>query len=93
MSGHVVRPFIVMGIGPRILWCEPRKIGEDVGLHLGRGILLEDQRGRSGATEQGQQPCVHRLGVDPGTDGAGETGQTLVMGVDRPDGGGVVDGG
>lgn len=39
MSGHVVRPFIVMGIGPRILWCEPRKIGEDVGLHLGRGIL------------------------------------------------------
>ena len=68
MRRHVVRPLVAMGVGGGILRREPGDPRLDVGAHLGRGILLDEQRGGGVAAEEGEQAFGHGLGGGPGGD-------------------------
>ena len=62
MRGHIVRTLICMGeirhpgvVGGRH---QPVEIGREVALHLGIGVLRDQQAGGGVANEQGQEPIA-----------------------------------
>src|SRR4051794_39934251 len=58
VSGHIVRPFLVMIVSPAFR-SETIEIGFEVASGIGRGILLDQQRCRSVAAEQGKEPFAN----------------------------------
>ena len=80
MRRHVVRAFVIMGIGVRILGRDPREIRLEIGADLRRGIFLNEQRGRRVPAKYRQQPIRHLLVVDPSAQLRCNLEQTLLAG-------------
>lgn len=82
VSRHVVRPFVVMFVS-RALRSNPLEIGLDVAAGGRRSILLDQQRRRGVAAEDGEQTFFHALRRDPAQDLPADIDETLAVGFDR----------
>ena len=72
---HVVRAFRAVAVERRVLGHELVQEGFQIALDVRIGVLLDDQRGRGVAQEQGEQPLAQGLGGEPGGDLAGDLGE------------------
>jgi hypothetical protein len=81
MGGHIVRPLIVMHV-MAAFGREPRKEGQQIGLHLGCGIFLDQQRCRRMAAEEREQPGIQGLPAHPAGNVARDFVEALAGGGD-----------
>jgi hypothetical protein len=77
VGGHVVRAFVIMGVGVRILRRDPGEISFEVAPDLLRGILLNEERCGGVAAEQGEKTFIHLLTVHPAQDVVRDLDQAL----------------
>jgi hypothetical protein len=85
VGGHVVEAFVVVEVGAvrwRHVGGDVVEVGEDVALHGGVGVLLDEQRRRGVAAEDGEQAGVDLLVGDPLAEGRGELVKGLAAGVE-----------
>jgi hypothetical protein len=81
VGGHVVEAFVVVNVGT-VVGGDVVEVGEDVALHGGVGVLLDEQRRRGVAAEDGEQAGVDLLVGDPLAEGRGELVKGLAAGVE-----------
>jgi hypothetical protein len=86
VGGHVVEALVVVEVGP-VWWrnvggdvVEP---GEDVALHGGVGVLLDEERGGGVAAEDGEEAGVQLLVGDPVVECRCELVEGFAAGGDR----------
>ncbi len=77
MGGHVVRALVVVGVERRVLGRGLGRPAFEVAPRGRRRILLDQQRCRRVAAEQGQETGSDRLVAEPALDLAGDLVQPL----------------
>ena len=79
MSRHIVGAFILVGVGVRVFRGEPDEISFEVASCVGRGIFLDQERGRGVAAEDGKETRIQPLQLDPGFDQASDVVKSLPL--------------
>lgn len=82
MRRHVVETLVLVAIAARRFRGERAQKILEIGANLGRGVLLDEQRGGSVRQIEGEEPRHHALDRDPAGDGRGDLVQALARGGD-----------
>lgn len=85
MSRHIVRPFIIMVIAPRVFRRDPREIGFEVPPGGGRGILLDKKRSGGVLAKDCEKTCNDPAVMNPTQDRPGHLMEPLPWCFDRED--------